>query len=103
LAYTPRAYKTGGHNRTFTPCGNRNHFALLAHRFVHHSHHSDLTEPKEARHAGIDLIDQRQILVPLGVLNLVHPDGVDLSEYPVLLFPGYGTTPDGWLRSFSAG
>lgn len=40
--------------------------------------------PEEARKAEIDLIDQRQILVPFGVLNLVHADGVDLSEYPVL-------------------
>ena len=43
-----------------------------------------LADPEEARNAGIDLIDQRQILVPFGVLNLVHPDGIDLSDYPVL-------------------
>ena len=35
----------------------------------------------------VDLIDQGQILVAFGVLNLVHPDGKDRSQRPILQAP----------------
>jgi hypothetical protein len=34
--------------------------------------------------AEINLINQRQILVPFGVLDFVDSNSVDLAEYPVL-------------------
>jgi hypothetical protein len=34
--------------------------------------------------ADIDLIDQRQIFVALGVLDFIDADGVDLAEHAVL-------------------
>ena len=43
-----------------------------------------LPDPKQAGDAEIDLIDQRQVLVPFGVLDFVDADGVDLAEHPVL-------------------
>src|SRR5438477_5496118 len=41
-------------------------------------------DPEQASDAEIDLINQRQILVPFGVLNFVHADGIDLAENTVL-------------------
>ena len=43
--------------------------------------------PKQTGDADIDLIDQCQILVPLGVLDFVDADGVDLTEHPMLQTP----------------
>ena len=43
-----------------------------------------LANPKQTRDAEVDLVDQRQILVALGVLNLIHPNGIDLAEGAVL-------------------
>ena len=43
-----------------------------------------LPDPKQAGDAEIDLINQRQILVPFGVLDFVDSDGIDLAEHPVL-------------------
>jgi hypothetical protein len=37
-------------------------------------------DPKQQRQPGIDLIDQRQILVAFGVLGLVDADGPDGSQ-----------------------
>src|SRR5450432_747918 len=42
------------------------------------------SDPKQTGDAEIDLVNQRQILVPFGVLNLVDSDRVDLTEHPVL-------------------
>src|SRR5262249_22074649 len=39
-----------------------------------------LADPEQTGHAQVDLVDQGQILVALGVLNLIDPDGVDLAE-----------------------
>jgi hypothetical protein len=44
--------------------------------------------PEQTGDADIDLIDQRQILVALGVLNFIDADGVDLAEHAVLQPPG---------------
>ena len=44
---------------------------------------SFLADPEQAGDAEIDLINQRQVLVPFGVLNFVHADGVDLAENTV--------------------
>ena len=44
-------------------------------------------DPEKAGDADIDLVDQRQVLVALGVLDLVHSDGVDLSQNPVFQTP----------------
>jgi hypothetical protein len=41
-----------------------------------------------AANADVDLIDQRQMLVPFGVLDFIDADGVDLAERPVLETPG---------------
>src|SRR5271154_4332994 len=40
--------------------------------------------PEQARDANIDLINERQILVSFGVLDLVDPDGIDLAEHSML-------------------
>jgi hypothetical protein len=45
-------------------------------------------DPQKAGDADIDLVDQRQVLVALGVLDFVHSDGVDLSQNPVFQAPG---------------
>ena len=43
-----------------------------------------LAHPKQAGDAEIDLINQGQVLVAFGVLDLIDADGVDLAEHPVL-------------------
>ena len=45
---------------------------------------SFLADPEQARDVEIDLINQRQILVAFGVLDLVDADGVDLAEHAML-------------------
>src|ERR1019366_3117743 len=40
--------------------------------------------PEQTDDVEIDLINQRQIFVAFGVLNLVDPDGVDSAEHPML-------------------
>ena len=35
--------------------------------------------PEKAGDADVDLVDQRQVLVALGVSDLIHTDGIDLS------------------------
>src|SRR5580700_3750014 len=40
-------------------------------------------DPEQAGHAEVDLVDQRQVLMPFGVLDLVDSDGVDLAELTV--------------------
>jgi hypothetical protein len=37
-------------------------------------------DPEKARHGGIDLVNQREVLVAFGVLDFVDSDGVDGSE-----------------------
>ena len=44
--------------------------------------------PEQAGDADINLVDQRQVLVTLGILDLVYSDGIDLSQSPVLEAPG---------------
>src|ERR1035438_7879308 len=41
---------------------------------------SFFSDPKQARNVEIDLVNQRQVLVAFGVLDLVDSDGVDLAE-----------------------
>ena len=41
---------------------------------------SFFSHPKQARNVEIDLVNQRQVLVAFGVLDLVDSDGVDLAE-----------------------
>ena len=45
-----------------------------------------LSLPTQSRRVTleIDLINQRQVLVAFGVLDLVDADGIDLAERPVL-------------------
>ena len=45
---------------------------------------SFFSNPKQARDAKVNLIDQRQIFVPFGVLDFVDPDSIDLAEDPML-------------------
>src|SRR5262249_37291050 len=40
--------------------------------------------PKQACNVEVDLINQRQVLVAFGVLDLINFDGVDLAERAVL-------------------
>jgi hypothetical protein len=47
-----------------------------------------LSHPEQTGDADIDLVDQRQILVPFGLLDFVNADGVDLPQHPVLQTPG---------------
>src|SRR4051794_35638898 len=48
------------------------------------SDRSFFSYPKQARNVEVDLINQRQVLVAFGVLDLVDSDGVDLAERAVL-------------------
>ena len=48
----------------------------------------NVTLAKWAGDTDIDLVDQRQVLVALGVLDLIHSDGIDLSQNPVFEAPG---------------
>ena len=41
-------------------------------------------DPKQTGDAEIDLINQRQVLVPLGVLDFINLYGIDLTERAVL-------------------
>jgi len=45
---------------------------------------SFLSNPKQARDAEIDPVNQRQVLVAFGVLDLVNADGVDLAQSAIL-------------------
>jgi hypothetical protein len=47
------------------------------------SRRSLFADPKQTGDVEIDLINQCQILVPFGVLDLIDADGVDLAEGPV--------------------
>src|SRR5258708_16002159 len=44
-------------------------------------------DPEQPRHPGVDLVDQCQILVAFGVLDLVHADGPDRRQRPMLQSP----------------
>ena len=44
--------------------------------------------PEQAGDVEIDLVNQGQIFVPLGVLNLVDSDRVDPTEHPMLQSEG---------------
>jgi hypothetical protein len=41
-------------------------------------------DPKQARYAEIDLINQCQVLVAFGVLDFIDADRIDLSQQTVL-------------------
>jgi hypothetical protein len=45
-------------------------------------------DPEQACDVEVDLIDQRQIFVALGILDLIDSNGVDLVQYPVLKSEG---------------
>src|SRR3954454_18430603 len=49
-----------------------------------------LSLPTQSRRGDVqvDLVNQRQVFVPFGVLDLIATDGVDLAEHPVLQAPG---------------
>jgi hypothetical protein len=40
--------------------------------------------PKQARDVEIDLINQSQVLVDSGILDLIDADRIDLSQHPML-------------------
>ena len=40
--------------------------------------------PKQARDVEIDLINQSQVLVAFGILDLIDADRIDLSQHPML-------------------
>src|ERR1700730_14485482 len=44
--------------------------------------------PGKAGDADIDLVDQNEVLVALGVLDFAHSDGIDLSQNPMFEAPG---------------
>jgi hypothetical protein len=44
--------------------------------------------PEKAGNAQIDLVDQGEVFVPLGVLDLIDADSVDLAERSVFQTPG---------------
>jgi hypothetical protein len=52
---------------------------------------SFLAHPEQAGDADVDLIDQRQILVALGVLDFIDADGVNLAQVPVFQAPSDDT------------
>jgi hypothetical protein len=43
--------------------------------------------PEKADNAQIDLVDQGEVFVTFGVLDLVDSDGVNLTEHPMLQAP----------------
>ena len=45
-------------------------------------------DPKQARDAEVDLIDQRQVFVAFGVLDFIDANRVDLSQDAVFEAPG---------------
>src|SRR6185436_7806589 len=47
-----------------------------------------LAYPEKAGDAQIDLVDQGEVFVPFGVLDLVDSDGVNLAEHSVFQAPG---------------
>src|ERR1039457_4065560 len=46
-----------------------------------------LADPEQARHSGVDLVDQSQVLVAFGVLDFIHADGADRFQRAVLQTP----------------
>ena len=46
-----------------------------------------LADPEQARHALVDLVDQRQVLVAFGVLDFIHADGADRLQRAMLQTP----------------
>ena len=46
-----------------------------------------LTDPEQASDAEIDLINESQVLVALGVLDFIHADRVNLAQFPVFQTP----------------
>ncbi len=40
-------------------------------------------DPEQTGHAEIDLVNQRQVLVTFGVLDLIDSDGIDPTELAV--------------------
>src|SRR5207247_2617221 len=49
---------------------------------------SFLSHPEQSGDAEVDLIDERQVFVALGVLDFIDTDGVDLAQLPVFQTPG---------------
>jgi hypothetical protein len=47
-----------------------------------------LAHPEQASDADVDLIDQCQVFVALGVLDFIDADRVDLAQFPVFQTPG---------------
>ncbi len=45
-------------------------------------------DPEQAREALVDLVNQRQVFVALGVLDLIHADGPDRLQRAMLQAPG---------------
>ena len=46
-----------------------------------------LADPQQAGNSRVDLVDQRQVLVTLGVLDFIHADGADRFQRAVLQTP----------------
>ena len=49
---------------------------------------SFFSDPKQARDVEIDLINQREVLMTFGILDLVDADGVDGSEFAMFQSKG---------------
>ena len=49
---------------------------------------SFLANPEQAGDAEVDLVDQGEIFVALGVLDFIDANGVDLAQLAVLQTPG---------------
>src|SRR5262249_35088964 len=47
-----------------------------------------LTNPEQAGDTQVDLIDQSQVFVALGILDFIKADGVDLAERAMREAPG---------------
>src|SRR5689334_57983 len=45
---------------------------------------SFFSDPKQARNVEVDLVNQRQVLVAFGILDLIDADGIDFSKHPML-------------------
>jgi len=64
-------------------CSNEGEEALEA------FHRPLSADPEESRHALVNLVDQGEVLVPLGVLNFVDANGADRAELAMLQAPAH--------------
>ena len=51
-------------------------------------HRALLADPQQARAVAVDLVDQRQVFVTLGIRDLIDPDRLNRSQSPMFKPPG---------------